>query len=283
MKDAFLVSALSIVPKNAVSGWMGVFARMRLPGPLLRLVLRWYVWKYNVDLSEAAQPLESYGSFVDFFTRALKDGLRPIDPDPAAVTSPADGLIYACGTIVDDRIPQSEKQHFSATELLAGRGGYEGGSYAVIYLSPRDYHRVHTAKAGSVTGYQYAPGALWPVFPGATRRIPFLFSRNERISVTVETDAGPMALVMVGAFGVGRMRVVFDPIVSNAGGREVIEREVSPPVQLAAGQEIGRFEMGSTVVLLFPPGGIRWTVSPGQKVCVGERIGLTNARGNATV
>lgn len=283
MKDAFLVSALSIVPKNAVSGWMGVFARMRLPGPLLRLVLRWYVWKYNVDLSEAAEPLESYRTFVEFFTRALKDGLRPIDPDTAAVTSPADGLIYACGTIVGDRIPQSENQHFSATELLAGRSGYEGGSYAVIYLSPRDYHRVHTAKAGRVIGYQYAPGKLWPVFPGATRRIPFLFSRNERISVTLDTDAGLLSLVMVGAFGVGRMRVVFDPIVSNAGGREVIEREVVPPMQLAAGQEIGRFEMGSTVVLLFPPGQIHWTVAPGQAVRVGERIGRANAPGNATI
>lgn len=283
MKDALIVSALSLVPKHSVSGCMGWFARLRLPGPLLRLFLRWYIWKYNVNLSEVAAPFESFTSVVDFFTRELKPGLRPVDPDPAAVTSPADGLVYACGTVTDDKIPQSESQHFSAKELLAGREGYEGGSYAVIYLSPRDYHRVHTAKAGRVTRMQYVPGALWPVFPAATRKIPFLFSRNERLTAMIETSCGELALVMVGAFGVGRIRMVFDPIVSNTGGKERIERDISPPFVLAAGQEIGRFEMGSTVVLLFPPGRICWSVTAGQAVLVGERIGVMNPRPEAGV
>lgn len=283
MKDALIVSALSLVPKHAVSGFMGRLARVRLPGPLLRLVLRWYIWKYNVNLSEAAAPLESFTSVVDFFTRELRAGLRPVDPDPAAITSPADGLVYACGIVTDDKIPQSESQHFSAKELLAGREGYEGGSYAVIYLSPRDYHRVHTAKAGRVTRMQYVPGALWPVFPAATRRIPFLFSRNERLTAMIDTACGELALVMVGAFGVGRIRMVFDPIVSNTGGHDRVERDVSPAYELRAGQEIGRFEMGSTVVLLFPPGRMRWTVAPGQPVQVGARIGVMNPAPEAAI
>jgi len=274
MKDALIVSALSLVPKHAVSGWMGALARARLPGPLLRLALRWYVWKYAVDVSEAAAPLESYTSLVDFFTRELRPGVRPIDPDPAAIVSPADGKVYACGVVENDRIPQSELQHFSAKELLAGREGYEGGSYIVIYLSPRDYHRVHTPIAGTVDRFQYVPGALWPVFPAATRKIPYLFSRNERLSAMLQSAVGEVALVMVGAFGVGRIRVVFDPIVSNTGGKQTVERDVRPAPSLARAAEIGRFEMGSTVVLLFPPGKVTFTCKPGDPVRVGQRIAL---------
>lgn len=277
MKDALIVSALSLVPKRAASRGMGVLARIAWPGPMLRLLLRWYIWKYNVDLSEAAAPLASYTSLVDFFTRALKPGARPVDPDPLAIVSPADGKVYACGVVENDRIPQSETQHFSAKELLAGREGYEGGSYAVIYLSPRDYHRVHTPVTGPVTRFQYVPGALWPVFPAATRKIPFLFSRNERLTAMIESAVGEVALVMVGAFGVGRIRVVFDPIVSNEGATATVERPISPPHALQRAEEIGRFEMGSTVVLLFPPGQVVWTCKAGDPVRMGQRIALPAA------
>lgn len=279
MNDALLVSALSLVPKHAASYGMGTLARLRLPGPLLRTALRFYIWKYGVNLDEAERPLASYGSLVDFFTRALKPGLRPIDAHPDSIVSPADGTVYACGVVRDDRIPQSETQHFSAAELLGGEEGYEGGAYAVIYLSPRDYHRVHTPSAGAVTRFGYLPGALWPVFPAATRQIPYLFSRNERLCAHITTAAGQLALVMVGAFGVGRIRVVFDPIVSNTRGEAIPSREVTPAHQLRRGDEIGRFEMGSTVVLLFPPGAVEWTVNAGDAVRVGERIArLTPAR-----
>lgn len=273
MKDALIVSALSLVPKRAASGWMGALARTELPRPVLSLLLRWYVWKYNVNLAEAAEPLSSYRSLVAFFTRALVPGARPVCPDADAVVSPADGKVYACGVVTNDRIPQSEAQHFSARELLAGKEGYEGGSYVVIYLSPRDYHRVHLPCTGVVDRFQYVPGALWPVFPAATERIPFLFSRNERLTTMLRTAFGEVALVMVGAFGVGRMRVVYDEVVTNTGGQEVVERALNPAPSLASGAEVGRFEMGSTVVLLFPPGRVDWVVSPGQPVRYGERIG----------
>ncbi len=272
MKDALIISALSVVPKHAVSGWMGALARIRLPRPLLGWVIRSYCWKYNVDLSECEGSVQDYDSLVAFFTRPLRVGVRPVDGDPGAIVSPCDGKVYAIGTVVDDRIPQSDTQHFSARELLAGREGYEGGHYAVIYLSPRDYHRVHTPLAGTVTRFQYVPGALWPVFPAATRKIPFLFSRNERLTAFLDTELGEVAECLVGAFGVGRIRVVFSDVVSNNGGRDTVEREVNHP--LGRAEEIGRFEMGSTVVLLFPPGSIRWTATPGQPVKLGERIAV---------
>lgn len=272
MNDALIVSALSLVPKNAVSGWMGALARLRLPGPLLRAALRWYIWKYGVNLAEAERPLHAYTSLVDFFTRELKAGARPVDPDPTSVVSPADGKVYACGVVTDDRIPQSESQHFSANELIARRHDCEGWSYAVVYLSPRDYHRVHSPVAGTVRAFQYVPGALWPVFPAATRKIPFLFSRNERLTAFLDTPAGEVAVVLVGAFGVGRMRVVFDPVATNTGGAAQLERPVQPPVPLERAQELGRFEMGSTVVLLLPPGQVEWTVKPGDPVQVGQRL-----------
>jgi phosphatidylserine decarboxylase len=187
--------------------------------------------------------------------------------------------VYACGVVTDDRIPQSEGQFFSARELLAGRRDPEGSAYAVIYLSPRDYHRVHTPCAGAVEGFQYVPGELWPVFPAATARIPFLFSRNERLTSLMRTAVGEAAVVMVGAFGVGRMRVVYDEVVTNAGGKDIVERTLTPAAPLGAGDELGRFEMGSTVVLLFPPGTVEWAVEAGQGVRYGERIG--RLRGSA--
>jgi phosphatidylserine decarboxylase len=273
MKDALIISALSLVPKHAVAGWMGRFARLELPAPFRRLLLRAYVWKYNVDLSECEGTIDDYPSLVAFFTRALRAGVRPVDTRANAIVSPCDGKVYAVGTITNDVIPQSESQHFSAIELLAGKIGYEGGQYAVIYLSPRDYHRVHVPREGTVTRFQYVPGALWPVFPAATRSIPFLFSRNERLTAFLDTDCGEVAEVMVGAFGVGRMRVVFNEIITNQGGKTTVEQAVSPAMALARAAELGRFEMGSTVVLLFPPGRIRWTVHAGQAVKLGEQIG----------
>ncbi len=271
MKDALIVSALSLVPKHAASGFLGRVARARFPRPVLRLLLRWYCWKYKVNLDECEGTIDDYDSLVDFFTRPLKPGVRPVDTAPEAIVSPCDGKVYSVGTVVDDRIPQSDTQHFSARELVQGRPGYEGAQYAVIYLSPRDYHRVHTPMAGTVCHYQYVPGALWPVFPAATRKIPFLFSRNERLTAFLHTPLGEVAECLVGAFGVGRIRVVFSDVVSNTGqpgGEGAVDHA------LGRADEIGRFEMGSTVVLLFPAGSVQWTVRAGEPVRLGQRIGI---------
>jgi phosphatidylserine decarboxylase len=272
VKDAFIISALSILPKNRLARLIGVFARTRFPAFLRRALLRWYVGKYKVDLTECEGAIADYGSLVDFFTRALKPGMRPVDPAPRAIVSPCDGMCYAVGTVSGGRIPQAEGKSFGVTELLGGTAGYEGGQYAVLYLSPRDYHRVHLAREGRVTRFAYLPGRLWPVFPAATRSIEDLFAVNERLTTWVESDLGRWAEVMVGAFGVGRMRVVYDTIVTNAGAPRS-DVTVEPAVWLDRAAELGRFEMGSTVVLVFPPGSVEWTISPGDPVRVGRAIG----------
>ncbi|MDP2305775.1 MAG: archaetidylserine decarboxylase [Pseudomonadota bacterium] len=277
MKDALIISALSVVPKNHAARLMGVFARTRLPAAAQRALLRWYVGKYRVDLEECVGTLEDYGSLTDFFTRALKPGVRPVDPAPRAIVSPCDGMAYAVGRIEGGRIPQSDGKSYDVRELLGGDPRYsalygDGGDFAVLYLSPRDYHRVHVPREGTVARYSYLPGALWPVFPAATRRIEALFARNERLTSWIVSDLGEYALVMVGAFGVGRMRVVYDPLVTNEGKARA-EVALTPPAKLERGDEIGRFEMGSTVILVFPPNTVEWTITPGDPVRVGSRVG----------
>lgn len=279
MKDALIVTALSVVPKPFVARLMGVFARTRLPGALRRLLLRWYVRKYQVDLTECVGTLEDYPTLVDFFTRPLKPGVRPVAEAPDALVSPADGKVYAVGTIVRGRLYQSDGLDYSVAELLGGDDRYEEGEYVVIYLSPRDYHRVHSPREGEVTRFHYLPGRLWPVFPAATRRIRDLFARNERLVAWLHTSVGEVAVVLVGAFGVGRMRAVFTDLVTNTGGAERRET-LARPCALARAEELGRFEMGSTVILVLPKDSVRWSVSPGQAVRLGESLGALVATTN---
>lgn len=271
MKDALIISALSVVPKNHAARLMGVFARTRLPAAAQRALLRWYVGKYKVNLDECEGTIEDYASLVDFFTRPLKPGVRPVDPAPEAIVSPADAMTYAVGRIEGGAIPQSDGKSYPVKELLGGDDRYDDGEFAVLYLSPRDYHRVHVPREGTVRRYSYLPGALWPVFPAATRKIDRLFAVNERLTTWVEADGIEYALVMVGAFGVGRMRVVYDPVVTNEG-KPRADVTMTPAPVLARGAELGRFEMGSTVILVFPKGSVRWTIAPGDAVRVGSRI-----------
>ena len=272
MKDALIISALSVIPKNHAARMMGVFARTRLPSLAQRALLRWYVGKYKVNLDECEGSLEDYGSLVDFFTRALKPGMRPVDDAPNAIVSPADAVTYAVGRIEAGKIPQSDGRSYTVRELLGGDARFDDGDFAVLYLSPRDYHRVHVPREGVARRYSYLPGALWPVFPAATRSIDALFARNERLTTWIDAACGEYAVVMVGAFGVGRMRVVYDSVVTNAG-KPRAEVPLTPPPTLARGAELGRFEMGSTVILVFPPNTVSWRIAPGDPVRVGARIG----------
>jgi len=275
--DGLLLSALSVVPKNAVTRLMGRFARSVLPRALHRAFLRWYIGHYGVDMSECQGGIDDFDTFTDFFTRPLKPGLRPICADADALVSPVDGKIYACGRIVDGRLPQSEGRTFRADTLVGApdepdAGRFDGGSYAVIYLSPKDYHRVHTPRAGTVTRFHYVPGELWPVFPAAARDVEGLFARNERLTSFLQTDVGEIAEVMVGAFGVGRIKVRFDDTVSNQGlPRTNRTLPAAWPVERCG--ELGQFEMGSTVILLLPPGvDCEWSVKPGDVVRLGAPI-----------
>lgn len=268
MKDALIISALSVVPKKPASRLIGRLNRTRFGAGMQRWILQRYVNWYGVNLEECEGRLEDYPSLGEFFVRPLKPGQRPIDSRPDAVVSPCDGKVYSVGTVTQDRIPQSENRYFSVTELLGG-GSWEGAGYAVIYLSPKDYHRVHVPREGTVVRAQYLPGQLWPVFPAAARKIDGLFARNERLTTWLEDGSLRYALVMVGAFGVGRMRVVYADWLSNEG-KPAQDHGFATP--LSRGDEVGRFEMGSTVVLVFPPGTVEWTVKAGEPVRMGQHI-----------
>lgn len=271
MRDGLVIGLLSVLPRRGTSRLMGWAMRRRLPGFVLRGVLRWYVRHYGVDLSEVDGGLDRFGSVVEFFTRPLKEGARPICADDDAVVSPCDSRVYAVGRVVDGRLPQSPELDYAVADLLGGDSRYDGGEFAVLYLSPKDYHRVHSPAAGRVVGYRYRPGRLWPVFPAATRKIRDLFARNERLVIRLATeDLGEVAVVMVGAFGVGRIAVTFADLVTNTGGA-AHERELDVPV--GRGEELGRFEMGSTVVLVFEPGKVDWETQPEVAVKMGQRIG----------
>jgi phosphatidylserine decarboxylase len=272
MKDALIISALSVLPRRGISWFMGLFGRTRFPGWFRRGFLRWYIGHYGVDLSEAAVPLESFPTIVDFFTRALKDGVRPVCERSDSLVSPADATVYALGTIEGGRLPQAPAMDYAVADLLDGDSRYEGGEFAVLYLSPKDYHRVHSAREGEVLSYRYRRGALWPVFPAATRKVRDLFARNERLIVEQRSPGlGEFTSVLVGAFGVGRMKAVFTDLVSNTSVRSY-DRILDPVFPVARGAEIGRFEMGSTVILVLPQGSVSWEVAAGDAVRVGQRI-----------
>ncbi|MCK6503739.1 archaetidylserine decarboxylase [Myxococcota bacterium] len=279
MKDALIVTALSVVPKNPVARLMGRTARLRLPGWLHRAVVGWFVRKYRVDLSECQGQLQDFPTLADLFVRPLRPGVRPIDPRPEVLVSPVDARVHTLGTVAGGRFAQADGIDASVAELV-GPGGvdaapdarrYEGGSYAILYLSPRDYHRVHTPRAGTVSWLRYLPGTLWPVFPAATRKVEGLFGRNERLVFRIDTDLGPILQVMVGAFGVGRMTTVVSDITTNTDGLPA-DRALTPAPSLDRCAELGRFELGSTVILLLEPGKVEWTVQPGDPVRLGRPI-----------
>ncbi len=261
------MTALSVLPKNLVARWMGAVGRTRFPAGLQRLILRAYVAKYGPDLTECVGGIADFDSLTAFFTRALRPEARPIDPRPDSFVSPVDGVCSVVGTVIDGQIPQAPGISYTVQDLL--QSSVPGARYAVLYLSPKDYHRVHTPREGRATRFHYLPGRLWPVFPAATRQIRDLFSKNERLVTWLDTDAGPIALVMVGAFGVGRIRTVYNEIVSNTG-TPAVEGGLDHPLARCA--ELGRFELGSTVILITPPT-VEWEITAGATVRLGQRIG----------
>jgi len=273
LKDGLVITLLSLLPRKRVTYAMGALSR--LPGPtwLQRMVMRWFVRRYGLNLDEAVGTIDDYPTLSSLFIRRLKDGARPVAEGADAVVSPADGLVYAAGRIEDGKLPQAPELDYAVTTLLDGDTRYEGGDFAVIYLSPKDYHRVHSPREGRVVGHRYLPGRLWPVFPAATRRIRDLFARNERLVIRLETEAaGEVAVVMVGAFGVGRMATVFADLVTNTGAPKG-DRQLPSPHSVGRAGELGRFEMGSTVVLLTEPGKVEFTCGPGDPVRMGAKIG----------
>jgi len=268
MKDALVVSVLSAVPKNHAAWGMGALSRLRLPRWAHLRFIRWFARRYGVDLDECDRPLEDYATFTDFFVRGLPPGARPVDATADAFVSPCDGRVHTISTIRGGRFHQADGHEASISRLL-GAEVPDGGTCAVLYLAPHNYHRVHAPCAARVTAVDYRPGKLWPVFPGATTRVPELFGNNERLVFWLAKGELTFAEVMVGAFGVGRMSTPLDPIVTNTGRPAV---RIALDHAVAAGEEIGTFGLGSTVILVTPPGAVTYDVKPGDTLRMGQRI-----------
>jgi phosphatidylserine decarboxylase len=245
------------VPKSALSRFMGWLASQAWPPMLLRPVIRLYVRVYGIDMSQFALPIEAYPTFNAFFTRPVRPDRRPVTEDPRVLVSPVDGAVIEGGTMTDGRLVQAKGIDYSLEALLDGDPAwrdYVGGQYLGLYLSPKDYHRIHMPCAGRVTRFRYVPGELWTVGPTGWLQVPDLFARNERLITFMRTEFGEVALVAVGATVVGKIRVVYHSIESNLRGAQRVAQTLPQPVLLPKGGELGRFELGSTVILLTRPG-----------------------------
>lgn len=280
-----LLLMLGLLPKNAVSRMAGRAAGLPLPRFLRRPFLRAFGRTFGVDFAEVRDPLDSFASLQHFFVRALVDGARPVDPSPGAVVSPCDGAWGAAGRVSAGQILQVKGRPYSLAELLGDAEEArrcEGGVFATLYLSPKDYHRFHVPAAVKLDRATYLPGALWPVNRAGVEGVAGLFAVNERIAAFFDIAepgfAGRLAIVAVGATMVGKVKLSFDDLETNEG-RPRDDRQYSPPVEFARGQEWGRFEFGSTLVLVASPGALELDVQPpGTPVRLGRRIGSLEGR-----
>ncbi len=278
MNDRTFIAAMRILPKNALSRAVGAATRWRL-GALGRAVMRAFAARYQVDLSEC-DDLVSFATFAEFFARPLKPRSRPVAPGDEVVVSPVDGTVSEAGVAEGGRLIQAKGLEYRAADLLGDEGlaaRLAGGSFATLYLSPRDYHRIHFPLGGRVLGWRYLPGRLWPVSPASVRTVPGLFAVNERLVTVLDTPLGTCAVVAVGATVVGRVKAFYDPGVpfTNARGGRPRRYDYPEPIPVKKGQELGAFEMGSTVILLFEPERVALSsrLRPGARLRVGEAVG----------
>lgn len=266
-----------LLPQHALSRLVLAATRVRTPW-FKNALTRGFLKMFSVDMAEAAEtdPYR-YGSFNEFFTRTLNPEARPIAADADAVASPVDGAVSECGSIDKNRLMQAKGREYTLGELLAGQSWankFEGGSFATLYLAPFNYHRVHMAVRGTLLDTVYVPGRLFSVNTVTARHVPRLFARNERVLTLFDTDFGRFALVMVGALNVGSMATVWAGDITPAAGR-TMTRLPGPALTLDKGAELGRFNMGSTVILLFEPNRVRWhpLLRAGAVVQLGQAIG----------
>ena len=257
MSDTLAVLPQYIIPKQALTALAGKLASARA-GSWTTSVIRWFVKRYQVNMAEAANPdIASYATFNDFFTRPLKDGVRPLAQ--ADWVCPVDGAIGQFGPVNKDQIFQAKGHSYSTTALVGGDAAlaaeFEDGHFATLYLSPKDYHRIHMPCDGVLRRMIYVPGDLFSVNPTTARGVPGLFARNERVVCVFDSAQGPFVQVLVGATIVGSMATVWHGMVNPPRPGHLWERLYKDGgVKLAQGAEMGRFLLGSTVVLLFPRG-----------------------------
>lgn len=279
MSDRFAVLAQYLLPKQALTALAGKFANARAGGLTTR-VIRWFVGRYGVNMLEAANPdIQSYASFNEFFTRPLREGARPLAA--ADFVCPVDGAISQFGAIEHDNIFQAKGHNYTTAALVGGDRNlatqFQDGSFATLYLSPKDYHRIHMPCDGRLKRMIHVPGALFSVNPATARGVPGLFARNERVVCVFDSEHGPFVLTLVGATIVGSMATVWHGVVNPPRRRDIREWNYEDgQVVLRKGEEMGRFLLGSTVVMLFPKNYLQfnpeWT--PARAIRMGEMMGM---------
>ena len=269
-----MVALQYVLPKKLLTQLAGAFARSQ-SGALTQFAIRKFVAKYAVNMAEALHPdVTRYASFNDFFTRALKPGARPLAPAP--YVCPVDGAISQFGSIEGEQIFQAKGHQYTARALVGGDAAlaaqFAGGQFATIYLSPKDYHRIHMPCDGALRRMIYVPGDLFSVNPATALAVPGLFARNERVVCVFDTARGPFVLTLVGATIVGSMATVWHGVVNPPRTSDIREwTYAAGEVQLKQGDEMGRFLLGSTVVLLWPRETLRFNAA--WKQALGVRLG----------
>ncbi|SQH75111.1 phosphatidylserine decarboxylase [Shewanella benthica] len=257
--DKVKIALQYIMPKHLVSRLIGKLAAAEL-GSITTAAIKWFIKQYKIDMSEAAQSEpEAYKTFNDFFTRALKPGVRPLSQDQDYIIHPVDGAISQCGPINDGQIFQAKGHEYSSLALLGDQADdakrFEDGDFATIYLAPKDYHRIHMPVKGTLSKMTYVPGELFSVNPLTAANVPGLFARNERVVAIFETEIGPIAMVLVGATIVASIETVWAGTITPPGSKKVFTwdypTEGPEALTLEKGAEMGRFKLGSTVVMLF--------------------------------
>ncbi|HEX7027420.1 MAG TPA: archaetidylserine decarboxylase [Gammaproteobacteria bacterium] len=266
MQNASLMDKLKaycfyILPHHFLSRIL--FRLTRIESPVAHYFIRWFIRHFNVTMSEAAKEhVEDYPSFNAFFTRTLKENVRAFPQTNDVIACPVDGVISQIGRIEQGRIFQAKGHAYSVLELLGGREQlanlFDGGKFATLYLSPRDYHRIHMPLSGTLKQMIYVPGRLFSVSPSTTRAVPRLFARNERVAAVFDGDSGTFALVLVGAMNVAAIETVWHGLITPPHRRQIGEYfYADKPLNLRIGQEMGRFNMGSTVIML-TPANVQW-------------------------
>ncbi|OOE85659.1 archaetidylserine decarboxylase [Salinivibrio sharmensis] len=280
MRDDLKVGLQYLTPKHALTRLMGKLASLK-GGWLTTAVIKWFIKQYHVDMSEAKVSDPSYyRTFNDFFVRELKPALRPIEGDHDTLVFPADACVSQAGAIDQGRLIQAKGHSFSLTELIGGddtlAAKFDQGEFATLYLSPRDYHRVHMPCDGVLREMIYIPGDLFSVNPLTAENVPNLFARNERVVCVFDTEFGPMAQILVGATIVGSIETTWAGTVTPPTGGSIrrwqYPSEGDQAIHFAQGDEMGRFKLGSTVINLFPIGAVHFDdcVCPGETTRLGQ-------------
>lgn len=279
LRDRLFAGVQHLLPTRLLSFGMYQLTRIEL-GWFKNAFIRIFMHGFGISLAEAEHERpEDYRHFNAFFTRALKPGARPLAPAPAFL-SPVDGTLSQFGPVEHGRLIQAKGHDYRAQDLLADpvlAGEFAQGDFATIYLAPYNYHRIHMPASARLREWRYVPGRLFSVNAATARAMPRLFARNERVVATFDTDQGPLAMVLVGALFVGSMETVWAGQISPPHRRDSVSVALRPatPVTLQRGAEMGRFNMGSTVILLTAPGMVRWNhdLQPGQALRMGESLG----------